>query len=248
MSTTLLYDYPTLAELKSVLSTMHLPLIATVQPPELFPSKPTMSEVSYCDTDIAIIGLSLEVPQARTADAFWELLKDGLVATGPIPQERVSKNMTGTCNAGVLSKRDWFDPLFFNISPKETKAMSPYQRLTLKEAWRCLESAGINPKTLAQSKTGVFIGAEPASFDKTSLTGGSEALIAARISYFLNLKGPAFVVNTGCSSSGVALHQACESLRHRESDLALAGGIFADVGDEVLRLLAGIGMLSPNGL
>ncbi len=247
LSTTLLYDYPTLAELKYALSTMHLPLVAPTQPSEPFPSAPTTSEVSYCGTDIAIIGLSLEVPQARTADAFWELLKDGRVTTGPIPQERVSQSMTGTCNAGVMSKRDWFDPLFFNISPKEAKEMSPYQRLTLKEAWRCLESAGINPKTLSKSKTGVFIGAEPASFDKTSLTGGSEALIAARISYFLNLRGPAFVVNTGCSSSGVALHQACENLRRRESDLALAGGIFTDVGDEVLRLLAGIGMLSPNG-
>ena len=245
VSATVLYDHPTLAALTAYLSrTLPDARIAPVAEP--IAVKPAPSSDA-----IAVIGMALQVPGAATPETFWDILATGRNVTGPVPRGRCPAGEDPTRYAGVrvgiLADRDAFDPLFFNISPREAEDMSPYQRLILREAWRCLEDAGLNPKGLAGSETGVFIGAEPPSFARASLTGGSEALIAARVSYFLNFKGPALVVNTGCSSSAVALHLACESLRRGESALALAGGIFADIGPETLRLLSGIGMVSPSG-
>ncbi|NUA43757.1 Polyketide synthase PksN [Dickeya solani] len=122
--------------------------------------------------------------------------------------------------------------------------MSPHQRLVLQESWKALEDAGYNPKVLAGTNTGVFIGAEPSNYHQGSFVGSSEAIIASRVSYFLDMKGPALVVNTGCSSSAVAIHLACESLRRRETDLALAGGVFAALDAGALASLSSIGMLS----
>ena len=89
---------------------------------------------------------------------------------------------------------------------------------------------GYNPRALAGTRVGIFVGAEPTGFVHQTFTGSSDAIVASRLSYQLNLKGPAIVVNTGCSSSGVAIHLACESLRHGESSVALAGGVFAAIG------------------
>ena len=125
--------------------------------------------------------------------------------------------------------------------------MNPHQRLVLEESWKALEDAGYDPKSLSESKTGMFVGAEPTAYVHETFTGSSEAIVAARLSYFLNLKGPAYVVNTGCSSSGVAIHQACESLRSGESDLALAGGVFAVMGPAPLISLCQAEMLSFSG-
>src|SRR2546421_3890960 len=96
-------------------------------------------------------------------------------------------------------------------------------------------------------RVGVFIGADPAEYFHETFTGASDAIIASRLSYYLDLKGPAMVINTGCSSSGVALHLACESLRRGESSLALAGGVFAALTQNMLIGLSGIDMLSPTG-
>ena len=106
---------------------------------------------------------------------------------------------------------------------------------------------GINPKNLARIPVGAFIGVEPNGYSHESFTGYSDAIVASRLSYYLNLTGPALAVNTGCSSSGAAIHLACESLRNGESSLALAGGAFASLGRESLGALADTGMLSPTG-
>lgn len=125
--------------------------------------------------------------------------------------------------------------------------MNPHQRLILQEGWKALEDAGCSPQRLFGSQTGVFIGAEPTGYLGGSFLGYSDAVIASRLSYALNLKGPALVVNTGCSSSGVAIHLACESLRKRETDLALAGGVSACMNQDVQISLDDIDMLSPSG-
>lgn len=253
LSATALYDYPTLDALSAHIA----PLLVTREPqrhPVVAGVGPGQGESEQANAlmdhpdAIAVIGLSLEIPGAHTPDESWTLLREGRSVADRIPLSRLDGAEVTQLRAGILTRRDLFDPLFFHISPREAEEMSPYQRIALQEAWRCIEDGGYNPKALAESQTGVFFGAEPASFARASLTGGSDALIAARISYFLNLQGPALVVNTGCSSSAVAVHLACESLRRGETRMALAGGVFADVGPEVLRLLAGIGMLSPTGV
>ncbi|MEY4483995.1 MAG: hypothetical protein RL693_1447, partial [Verrucomicrobiota bacterium] len=103
------------------------------------------------------------------------------------------------------------------------------------------------PRTLAESRTGSFVGSEPTGYFYETFTGASDAIVASRLSYFLDLRGPALVVNTGCSSSGVALHMACESLRNGESTLALAGGVFAAISRTALIPLSEIDMIARSG-
>jgi acyl transferase domain-containing protein len=202
-------------------------------------------------TDIAIIGMAGQFPGATDVGLFWENLIQGHDGIGALPahycDDLDASGKTRYRWAGVLAERDCFDPLFFNASPREAESMSPHQRLILQESWKSLEDACYDIKRLADTRVGVFIGAEPSGYGFRSFTGASEAIVASRLSYLFNLKGPAMVVNTACSSSGVAIHLACESLRHGESSLALAGGVFATLAQSTLDGLAEIGMLAPDG-
>ncbi|MFA6173946.1 MAG: amino acid adenylation domain-containing protein, partial [Kiritimatiellales bacterium] len=205
---------------------------------------------------IAVIGMSGQFPGAKNVDEFWQNMISGVDPVTELPEHYLGEQRYSPekqpgksyCKwGGVLEGRDCFDPMFFNISPREAESMNPHQRLILQESWKALEDAGYNPKSLADSRTGIFVGSEPTGYVHETFTGASEAIVASRLSYFLNLKGPAFVVNTGCSSSGVALHLACESLRNRESDLALSGGVFAVMGQTILVGLAQTDMLTHKG-
>ena len=206
---------------------------------------------------IAVIGMSGQFPGAENVDLFWQNLITGVDAVRELPGRYLNQDLyydpmkkpgkTYCRWGGVLDERTCFDPLFFSISPREAESMSPHQRLILQEGWKSLEDAGYNPKSLADTLVGVFVGAEPTGYFHESFTGSSDAIVASRLSYYLDLKGPAMVINTGCSSSGVALHLACESLRHGESRLALAGGVFAALKQNMLIGLSAIDMLSPTG-
>ncbi|MCP3923114.1 MAG: SDR family NAD(P)-dependent oxidoreductase, partial [Desulfobacterales bacterium] len=217
--------------------------------------KPSINEDIM--TSIAVTGISGQFPGAGDIEEFWLNLINGVDGVQELPSEYLdqktfysSKKQSGKtyCKwGGILKEKDCFDPLFFNISPREAESMNPHQRMILQESWRALEDAGYNPGDLAGSKTGVFIGAEPTGYMHETFTGSSEAIVASRLSYFLDLSGPALVINTGCSSSGVAIHLACESLRNNETSLALAGGVFATLDQTALITLSEIEMLSYSG-
>ncbi len=206
---------------------------------------------------IAVVGISLQAPGATNKDEFWNNLERGIVGT----QELTSKYLDLTTQfdptqqqektyckwGGMLEERDCFDPLFFNISPWEAHAMNANQRLVLQECWKSLEDAGYNPKQFDGEKVGVFIGAEPTNYFHGSFTGTSDAIVASRLSYSLNIKGPAIAINTGCSSSGVAIHLACESIRNGECPLALAGGVFGNLDADIMIALSQVGLVSPTG-
>ncbi len=206
---------------------------------------------------IAVVGMSGIFPDAGDVNSFWENLLLGHDAIHELPTQYLdqamcysSKKQTGKtyCKwGGILAERDCFDPLFFSITPREAESMNPHQRLVLQESWKALEEAGYNPKALTGSKVGIFIGAEPTGYFHESFTGSSDAIVASRLSYYLNLKGPALVINTGCSSSAAALHLACESLRNKESSLAIAGGVFAKLEQSTLVALSQMDMISPSG-
>ncbi|UVM52813.1 SDR family NAD(P)-dependent oxidoreductase [Pseudomonas sp. B21-015] len=207
--------------------------------------------------EIAVIGMSGQFPAADNVERFWHNLStgnDGVVELGEryLDAERSysAQRQPGKtyCKwGGVLERRDDFDPLFFNISPRDAESMNPHQRLILQESWKALEDAGYNPKSFRDQSVGIFVGAEPTGYFHETFIGASDAIIASRLSYFLDFKGPALVVNTGCSSSATAIHLACESLRNGEADLALAGGVFATLGEPSLISLAQMDMLSPTG-
>ncbi|MBU9213785.1 SDR family NAD(P)-dependent oxidoreductase [Burkholderia gladioli] len=189
---------------------------------------------SASSSDIAVIGMAGQFPEAPDVAAFAALLARG------------HDGMAAATN-GMLEARDDFDHDFFRLGAEEAEAMHPYQRLVLQESWKALEDAGYNPVELAGKRVGVFVGAEPVDYRSPTFSGASDALIASRVSYHLNLRGPAYVINTGCSSSAVAIHLACESLRRGESDLVLACGIFAAMGPRMLGTLGQAGMLSAGG-
>ena len=199
---------------------------------------------------IAIVGMGCRLPGgAQNPAAFWRLLEEGRDAITEIPKDRWDLDLyynpdpgvpgkMSTRWAGLLGKVDQFDPYFFGISPREADHMDPQQRLLLEVAWEALEDGGIAIDPLAGSRAGVFIGAssgdyaqlhmldgDPFHMDPYFATGNANCFLAGRLSYLLGLEGPAMVVDTICSSSLVAVHLACQSLRRGECGLALAGGV-----------------------
>lgn len=135
---------------------------------------------------------------------------------------------------GFLEEIDKFDAPFFRLSPREAKFMDPAQRLFLETAWQAIEDAGYGGNKIYGTKTGVFVGKDHATLpmyrlmtepDQMHLTGSWPGILASRISYIFNLKGPSLVVDTACSAGLVSLHSACQSLKNKECDMAIAGGI-----------------------
>ncbi|KYF75504.1 hypothetical protein BE18_28805 [Sorangium cellulosum] len=215
---------------------------------------------------IAIVGIGCRFPGgASTPEAFWELLDDGRDAIRPLegrwslvgvdPGDDVPRW------AGLLTEAiDGFDAAFFGIAPREARSLDPQHRLLLEVAWEGFEDAGIPPRSLVGSRTGVFVGVCATEYlhaavahqpreerDAYSTTGNMLSIAAGRLSYTLGLQGPCLTVDTACSSSLVAIHLACRSLRARESDLALAGGVNMLLSPDTMRALARTQALSPNG-
>ncbi|HET8773434.1 MAG TPA: SDR family NAD(P)-dependent oxidoreductase [Thermoanaerobaculia bacterium] len=216
---------------------------------------------------IAVIGMAGRFPRARNLDEFWENIAAGRDCITEVPPMRwdvgayyqpgdPAAGKTTSRWAGTIEEHDRFDPLFFNISPTEAENMEPQQRLFLEACWHSIENAGYAASALSGSRCGVFVGCADGNYHQLSrqhqlsaqgFTGSAMSILAARISYFLNLQGPCISIDTACSSSLVALAQACDSLASGASDLALAGGVYVMVGPEMHIKTAQAGMLSPDG-
>nr|APD71855.1 type I polyketide synthase 3 [Streptomyces sp.] len=210
---------------------------------------------------VAVIGIACRLPQADGPEAFWSLLSEGRDAFGPPPSGRWPDAGTADVpqQGAFLERVDTFDAEFFGIAPREAAAMDPQQRLALELGWEALEYAGVVPGFLRDSRAGVFFGAMgddyaalthrlgPRGVGRHTLTGLSRSMIANRLSYTLGLRGPSLTVDTGQSSSLVAVHLACESLRSGESDIALAGGVNLIAAPDSTLAAARFGGLSPDG-
>ncbi|MBF0119031.1 MAG: SDR family NAD(P)-dependent oxidoreductase [Desulfobacterales bacterium] len=206
--------------------------------------------------DVAVIGMSCRFPGAANIDEFWENLILGKSHISSPPKGRWGESLFyGDDNyykwGGFLEDIDKFDPLFFNMSGREAEQMDPQQRLFLEESFSALEDAGYANKSISNKNVSVFVGAVrgdyPAKIDAQSFLGNSNSILAARISYFLNLKGPSIPIDTACSSSLVAIHLACQSLISRESEMAIAGGVFVYNTPAFHIMTTSAGMLSPEG-
>ena len=211
---------------------------------------------------IAIIGMSGRFPQARDIEEMWKILSEGKDAVKEIPANRFDwrkyygepkkdSNKTNCKWSGCIPGVGEFDPLFFEVSPREAESMDPRQRHLLQESWKTLEDAGYGARQIKAHKIGMFVGVEEGDYQRLakegSVTSNHNGILAARLSYFLNLKGPTMAINTACSSSLVAAHQACLSLRNHECDTALAGGVNLMLTPEVYIGMAQARMLSSEG-
>ena len=192
-------------------------------------------------TAVAVIGLACRFPGAANPGDFWSLIRDGREAT-QLP--------------GDVAE---FDADFFNLSPREARAMDPRQRLALELTWEAFEDAFVVPETVRGMAISVYLGAMADDYavltlrdiadnlDHHAFAGISRGMIANRVSYAFGLHGPSMTVDSGQSSSLLAVHLACESLRTGESALAIAGGVHLNLADETAMLEREFGALSTSG-
>lgn len=243
-------------------------VVETLRDQWIEPEPPAVVNQSQNQTSpaIAIVGMSGQFPQAENLQQFWDNIIAGVDCVTEIPANRWSiddyfdpepgKPDKTYCRwMGALDGIDEFDAEFFNISPLEAEWMDPQQRLFLQASWRCIEDAGYAPSSLAASRCGVFVGCTPGDYGEMAsdgmevqkMLGGTSSLLAARISYFLDLQGPCMAIDTACSSSLVAIANACDSLALGHSDQALAGGVYALCGPAMHVMTSQAGMLSADG-
>lgn len=215
--------------------------------------------------DVAVIGMSGQFGAANNLNEFWEALWNGKSLIEEVPvtkwdptnhynEDPSVPNKTYSKWGAFIKDVDKFDPLFFKISGSEAETMDPQQRLFLQHCWNALEDAAIRPADLKEARCGVFAGVGAGDYitnidDKaaTAFWGNSSSILASRISYFLDLKGPAIAIDTACSSSLVALNLACASLLNKETDLVLAGGVSIMHTPNFYKLASRAGMLSKDG-
>src|SRR3984893_54857 len=203
---------------------------------------------------IAIVGMAGRFPGARNVSEFWRNLRDGiesigsrsdaeLLAAGVTPEELASPDYVK--RASVLDDVPMFDASFFGLSPRDASIMDPQHRHFLECAWEALEDAGHPPQRFNGS-IGVYGGAgmntyllpnllfhrrllESTGLFQLKQTGNDKDVLATRVSYQFDLRGPSINVQTACSTSLVAVHLACQSLLNYECDLALAGGVTIEI-------------------
>ncbi|MFD0634933.1 SDR family NAD(P)-dependent oxidoreductase [Catenulispora yoronensis] len=236
---TLIFDYPTSRAVASMLRDR-------ADASGAGRSTVIVQAAAVADEPIAIVGMACRFPGgAQSPDEFWDLIASGRDGVVPFPDDRgwdlgtIFDSVSDGSHrggGGFLADAALFDAAFFGISPREAIAMDPQQRLVLEASWEALEHAGLDPATLRDSQTGVFVGAGTSEYaallagdrkqaEGYGLTGNVASVLSGRVSYVLGLTGPAVTVDTACSSSLVALHWAAQALRSGECSMALAGGV-----------------------
>ena len=208
------------------------------------PSDQASIKNDYRDA-IAIIGMACRTPGAQNVDELWKLLLEGRDMHQQVPPDRfdVKTHYDPTGKIPNTTITQWgcfdehvaeFDLAMFKMSPREAMQTDPCHRLMLITGYEALESAGYYDPGGPRPKFGTFYGQAGDDYrqvnsgqniDTNYITGGIRAFAPGRVSYYFGWEGPSMNIDTACSSSAVAINQACSSLRLGESDMALAGGV-----------------------
>jgi 3-oxoacyl-(acyl-carrier-protein) synthase/acyl carrier protein len=212
---------------------------------------------------IAVIGMSGRFAHSENVDELWEHLRAGHSLVDDVTRWDLDAFYSGFpaaehgyCRrASLLDGVELFDPQFFGISGLEATYMDPQQRLFLEQSWTALEDAGYVGAGTSGLACGVFAGYNGSDYHHLcgvnppaqAMWGNAASVLSARISYFLDLQGPALTIDTACSSSLVAMQLACQGLTTGELDLALAGGVYVSSTPGFLLGGSQAGMLSPDG-
>ncbi|KAK2057597.1 ketoacyl-synt-domain-containing protein [Colletotrichum caudatum] len=220
---------------------------------------------------IAICGMACRLPgQVDSESSFWQMLVDKRTGQTPkVPESRFNidahfhekLDRPGSFNVPggyfLDGRPEDFDPTFFNITPVEAQWLDPQQRKTLEVCYEALVSAGITLERIAGSNTAVFVGSFTADYQQMSTrdtdfrhnyaaTGVDPGIISNRIGHMFNLRGPSFTINTACSSSVYAIHNACHALRTRDCDAAITAGVNLIMTVDQHMNTAKLGILSPT--
>ncbi|MET9758084.1 SDR family NAD(P)-dependent oxidoreductase [Streptomyces sp. NPDC006372] len=266
---TLLWEHPTIGQLVSALATAD-----NADTAETDEQSDTSGEAAITtgtdDHAIAIIGIGCRLPpNVQGPDALWEQLLAGTDAVSQVPAGRW-RNFTGTAPdvtalmesttqyGAFLDDIEGFDADFFGITPREAEVMDPQQRLVLEVSCEALDHAGVPAHALRSTRTGVFVGlsaleygqlttSDPARLTPWTSTGAAGSIVANRVSYLLDLRGPSITTDSACSSSLVAVHLACRSLRGGECDTALAAGVNVLLSPAVTASFEQAGALAADG-
>lgn len=233
------------------------------------------TEETECGDEVAIIGISGRFPQADDLDEFWDNLKEGKDSITEIPKERwdyteyysESKEQDNNgkmyCKwGGFLKDIDKFDPLFFNLSPREIETIDPQERIFLETAWHAMEDAGYTREELARRQeedgnVGVYAGVttygyalfgpEVVEQGQSNIPTANPWSIANRVSYICDFHGPSMPIDTACSSSLAAIHMACQGIKNNECGVAIAGGVNLYLHPSKYIAMCQMKMLSPTG-
>ncbi|WP_344637981.1 SDR family NAD(P)-dependent oxidoreductase [Kitasatospora cystarginea] len=277
LAPTLFFENPTLAGVADHLLEHHADRV-TVAPEarEETPAAATADQrpattvaTAPDDEPIAVIGVSGRFPMADDLDEFWENLAEGRDCTQEVPADRwdwrahygdpvKDPNTSNVTSGGFMNGVGDFDPLFFDISPKEAELMDPQQRLLMLYVWKALEDAGYSASAVAGTNTALIAGTTSTGYSTLvtryspviegyDITGAAPSMGPNRMSYFLDLHGPSEPVDTACSSALVAIHRAIQVLREGQSDMAIAGGVNTMVSVDGHISISKAGMLSPEG-
>ncbi|WP_216918082.1 beta-ketoacyl synthase N-terminal-like domain-containing protein, partial [Nocardia noduli] len=205
---------------------------------------------------IAVVGLSCKLPGADSLDKYWQLLINGRSAVNQPNATSAGGRYVFPKTAGYLNGIDGFDADFFGIRPAEAATIDPRQLLMLELCWEAIEDAGISPDALKRRSVGVFVGASRDEFGESIRVGDSDAyaaagthraMIANRVSRFFDFTGPSMVLDSAQSSSLIAVHLACESIRRGESSVAIAGGVSLMVTGSNVQMMDNLGVISRQG-
>nr|ABM63537.1 BryA [Candidatus Endobugula sertula] len=266
----LFFEYPTLEKISTYFTEQYAEIVENIYRQEgsedtMLDKKssrvlaaPITHTVTTAHEPIAIIGMSGRFPEARNIHEMWNILSEQRhvvqeisIERFPEYQEYLTQVNGGHWWSGCIPGAYEFDPLFFEISPLEAEMMDPRQRLLLQESWNALEDAGYGQEDMSNKSIGMFVGAETGDYQGlasgSNITSKHNAMLAARLAYFLNLSGPVMSIDTTCSSALVALHQACVNLRQHECDTAIVAGVNLCFALETYQTLSHAGMLSPDG-
>ncbi|KAJ3657154.1 hypothetical protein Zmor_016179 [Zophobas morio] len=208
--------------------------------------------------DIVIAGISGRLPESSNLEEFKQQLFDGVDLVTDDERRWPSGLYNLPTRTGKMKDISHFDATFFGVHPKQAHTMDPQLRFLLEVTYEAIVDAGVNPKDIKGSKTGVYVGVfqnESSEFwtkdpDETtgySLTGCSVCMFANRISYAFDLKGPSYVVDSACSSSMVALNQAVWAMKNGECDAAIVAGVNLLLKPETSLEFSKLGMLNAEG-
>ncbi|KAF2972303.1 hypothetical protein GQX73_g1322 [Xylaria multiplex] len=220
---------------------------------------------------IAIVGMACRLPGAiDSVPKFWELLREQRsVRTPQVPSNRFNINAhyhpdlarpgSFTAMGGYFlnGNPEDFDCTFFDMTPVEAQWLDPQQRKMLEVCYKCFENAGLRLDQVAGTNTAVYAATFTSDYQQMSIfdrdfrhnyaaTGVDVGIISNRINNIFNLKGPSFTINSACSSSVYAIHNACHSLRSRDCEAALVGGVNLILVVDQHMNTAKLGVLSPT--